>query len=255
VTNPGSQTSAANTAVSLQIQASATPPSLTIDYAAAGLPPGLSIGVGTGLISGTPSTPGTFTVTVTAIVGGVSGSATFTWTIQGHTVTVTSPGNQAAVAGAASSLQIQASVSPSGALDYTATGLPGGLFINPSTGLISGTALQAGTSTVTVTAQDITGASGSATFTWTIQPDTVTVTSPGLQTTSGAVNLQIHASDLAGQPLTYTATGLPPGLSINAGTGLISGTAIPLGTYTVTVTASAGSVSGSTTFTWTINLL
>jgi hypothetical protein len=30
-----------------------------------------------------------------------------------------------------------------------------------------------------LTAQDITGASGSATFTWTIQPDTVTVTSPG----------------------------------------------------------------------------
>jgi len=83
----------------------------------------------------------------------------------------------------------------------------------------------------------------------------VTVTSPGPQTASGAVNLQIHASDLAGQPLTYTATGLPPGLSINAGTGLISGTAIPLGTYTVTVTASAGSVSGSTTFTWTISLL
>lgn len=81
VTNPGPQTSATNTAVSLQIQASVSPSSLTVNYIATGLPPGLSIGVGTGLISGTAIPLGTYTVTVTASSGSVSGSTTFTWTI------------------------------------------------------------------------------------------------------------------------------------------------------------------------------
>ncbi len=56
--------------------------------------------------------------------------------------------------------------------------------------------------------------------------NTVTVTNPGSQTgTVGtAVSLQITATDSAsGQTLTYSATGLPTGLSINASTGLISG--------------------------------
>ena len=57
--------------------------------------------------------------------------------------------------------------------------------------------------------------------------NTVTVTNPGSQTgTVGtAKTLQIVASDSqAGQTLTYAASGLPPGLSVNASTGLISGT-------------------------------
>ena len=45
---------------------------------------------------------------------------------------------------------------------------PAGLSINSSTGLISGTPTTAGTSSVTVTAKDTTNASGSASFTWTI---------------------------------------------------------------------------------------
>ena len=57
--------------------------------------------------------------------------------------------------------------------------------------------------------------------------NTVTVTNPGSQTgTVGtAASLQITATDSAsGQTLTYSATGLPTGLSINSSTGLISGT-------------------------------
>jgi hypothetical protein len=86
-----------------------------------------------------------------------------------HTVTVTSPGNQAGAVGTAASLQIQATDSAAGqALTYTATGLPAGLSISSSTGLITGTPTTAGT--VTVTAKDRAGASGSAAFTWTITP-------------------------------------------------------------------------------------
>jgi Zn-dependent metalloprotease len=83
-------------------------------------------------------------------------------------VTVTQPANQSTKVGTAASLQIQASSSNGGALTYSATGLPAGLAINASTGLISGTPTTTGSSTVTVTAKDSTGATGSAGFTWTV---------------------------------------------------------------------------------------
>jgi len=89
----------------------------------------------------------------------------------GNTVTVTNPGNQTGTVGTAVSLQIHATDSASGqTLTYSATGLPAGLSINASSGLISGTPTTAGTSSVTVTAKDTTNASGSASFTWTINP-------------------------------------------------------------------------------------
>ncbi|MGA5821724.1 putative Ig domain-containing protein [Kitasatospora sp. NPDC094028] len=85
--------------------------------------------------------------------------------------------------------------------------------------------------------------------------NTVTVTNPGNQTgTVGtAASLQISASDSAsGQTLTYSATGLPAGLSINSSTGLISGTPTAAATSSVTVTATdTTGAAGSTSFTWT----
>jgi Putative Ig domain len=85
--------------------------------------------------------------------------------------------------------------------------------------------------------------------------NTVTVTSPGNQSTAvgTAVSLQVHASDSAsGQTLTYSATGLPAGLSISS-SGLISGTPTTAGTSSVTVTArDTTSASGSASFTWTV---
>ncbi len=153
-------------------------------------------------------------------LGTPDGIAAFTSGSTSNTVTVTNPGNQTGTVGTPVSLQIQATDSASGqTLTYSATGLPAGLSIS-STGLISGTPTTAGSSSVTVTAKDTTGASGSASFTWTINPaggNTVTVTNPGNQTgTVGtAVSLQIQATDSAsGQTLTYSATGLPAGLSI-----------------------------------------
>jgi subtilase family serine protease len=87
----------------------------------------------------------------------------------GNTVTVTNPGSQTGTVGTAVSLQIKATDSASGqTLTYSATGLPAGLSISSSTGLISGTPTTAGSNSVTVTAKDTTGASGSASFTWTI---------------------------------------------------------------------------------------
>jgi hypothetical protein len=82
VTSPGNQTGTAGTAASVQVRASDSASGQTLSYGAAGLPPGLSISSATGLISGTPTTAGTYNVTVTARDGtGASGSAAFTWTI------------------------------------------------------------------------------------------------------------------------------------------------------------------------------
>ena len=193
--------------------------------------------------------------------GTPNGLTAFQSNTAGNTVTVTNPGNQTGTVGTAVSLQISASDSASGqTLTYSATGLPAGLSINASTGLITGTPTTAGSNNVTVTAKDTTGATGSASFTWTINSatgNTVTVTNPGNQTgTVGtAVSLQISASDSAsGQTLTYSATGLPAGLSINASTGLITGTPTTAATNSTTVTAKdTTGATGSASFTWTIN--
>jgi len=85
----------------------------------------------------------------------------------------------------------------------------------------------------------------------------VSVTSPGDRASAAgtAVSLRVPATDApAGQTLAYRAAGLPPRLSINPATGLISGTLTTVGTskVTVTVTDTAGA-SASATFIWKIS--
>ncbi len=84
----------------------------------------------------------------------------------------------------------------------------------------------------------------------------VTVTNPGSQiTTIGtAASLQIQASSTNSGSLTYSASRLPPGLSINSSTGLITGatTAVGISNTTATVTDSSGA-TGTVAFTWTVH--
>jgi hypothetical protein len=174
---------------------------------------------------------------------------------------VTNPGTQTGTVGAADTLQIAASDTATGkTLTYSATDLPFGLSLSSTTGAVTGSPTVAGSYTTTVTVNDGSGAS-SVNFDWTIGAtgtgNTVTVTNPGSQTgTVGtAASVQIHATDSAtGQTLTYSATGLPAGLSISSTTGLISGTPTTAATSSVTVTATdTTGAKGSAAFTWTIS--
>ena len=168
--NPGTLTGAVGTeaGVKLIVSGGTGPYTWTVD----GLPPGLPLtndGSDTAVINGVPTAGGTYRVTVS--VSGATGGSTaiqFDWVITGSgQVTVLNPGSQTTTVGAAVNLQLSAS---GGAAPYTwrATALPAGLSIS-SAGLVSGAPTAAGTSTVTVTATDSAGASGSATFTWRVE--------------------------------------------------------------------------------------
>ncbi len=78
-----------------------------------------------------------------------------------------------------------------------------------------------------------------------------------MRTASGIdtpIALQLSATDPDGDPVTYSAVGLPPGLTLDAATGLITGTVSSTapGSYAVTVTVSDGSGSSSQSFIWTV---
>src|SRR5207247_5565805 len=124
---------------------------------------------------------------------------------------------------------IQATDPNGDALTFSATGMPTGLTIDEASGLISGvvssSAAASSPYSVTVTASDGTN-TGSASFTWNVTNQIVTVTNPGTHSNSAGatVSVQIYASDPALHTLAFAAVGLPPGLSIGASSGLISGT-------------------------------
>lgn len=80
------------------------------------------------------------------------------------------------------------------------------------------------------------------------------LSNPGNQssTVGQSVSLQLVGSDPEGQPLTYSATGLPPGLTLGSSTGYISGTGTTSGTFSVTARDSDGVLSATQSFTWSM---
>jgi len=213
------------------LQASGGTGNLTWRIASGSLPAGLTLNAGTGKISGTPTVSGTSNFTVKVIDSAatpVSATQPLSITIaKGLIITTTSlPGGAVNVAYSAT-LQATGGTTPY-SWSITAGSLPAGLSLNATTGEISGAPTASGTSNFTVQVTDSAPSPASAT-----QSLSITITSPLIITTSllpnGSVNVAysttLQASGGTG-PYSWSisAGSLPGGLSLDANTGVISGT-------------------------------
>jgi len=222
-------------------------------YSASGLPPGLTLNTFTGAITGTPTTAGTSLVTLTATNAAGSTSATLTITVAAAAVApiITSPTTAAGTVGTPFVTYVIAATGlPT---SYSATGLPAGLTLDPLTGAINGTPTTAGTSAVTIQATNATGTS-TATVTVTIGATATAPTMTSATTASGTAGVAFTTYLIAatGLPTSYTATGLPAGLSLNSTTGAINGTPTVSGTFVVTLGATNAMGAATTTVTFNI---
>jgi DNA/RNA endonuclease G (NUC1) len=170
ITVSGPATATALESFTYQIQANNSPTS----YAASGLPEGVSVNTTTGVISGTPTTPGSYTVGLTASNAGGDGTATLTINVQANPNAPVITSNLLATGQIETPFSYQI-VASNSATSYTAANLPAGLSINTSTGLISGTPTVGGTTSATITAVNSSG-SDSETLQISIRVPTLTLT-------------------------------------------------------------------------------
>ncbi|SDT80611.1 intein C-terminal splicing region/intein N-terminal splicing region [Actinoplanes derwentensis] len=253
VVNPGTRTSTAGTAIpglSLTADGGTAPYTWTVT----GLPTGLTV-TASGVISGTPAAATTATVTATVVdAASRTAATTFTWNIAGA-VTATDPGAQAGTVGIDTTLPL-AAVGGSGDLRWAATGLPTGLNLDPATGVVSGTPTTIGSWTATVTVTDANGGTSKIAIVWTVATAVAAIT-PSTQTSVAGTEVTLTLSAGGGTaPYAWTATGLPDGLSLGPGTGIVTGTptdASAGSAVTVIVTDTAGRTD-QTSFTWIVEL-
>ncbi len=215
------------------------------------LPAGLSLS-STGVLSGTPTTPGTFNVMVVANDSlGASSSQTYPLTIAAA-VSVAPGSLPQDTINVAYNQTITAS-GGTGTLELAVSNIIGaipGLTV-PASGsgslAITGTPTATGTETFTVTATDSIGAMSSQSYSITVNP-AVSITTTSLP--NSTANLSGYAQTISATggtgSLTFSApsASLPPGLTLS-GAGVLSGTPTAAGTFpfTVTATDSVGATS------------
>jgi GH25 family lysozyme M1 (1,4-beta-N-acetylmuramidase) len=88
-----------------------------------------------------------------------------------------------------------------------------------------------------------------------LNPSLIPLLNPGARkgAKGSSVSFKVSQADpVPGQTVSFSAKGLPPGVSISAA-GKIAGRLAATGTYRPTVTAASGGISGSVSFTWTVS--
>ena len=214
-------------------------------FSASPLPDGLSIDSTTGEVTGIlTATANTYPVVLTATGPLGDSTATLVITVSnpaaGSPVISSSQDDQSAVAGVAyAGYTITANNSPT---FYSASGMPGGLSCDPSTGIISGTPTVTGPFNVIIRARNSNG-TGTGSFSLTVAAPVLTYSESSITlNTSGSTAAPTGTDGFA--PDSYSSGDLPPGMSIDVGTGVISGTPTAIGSYNVTVLGtSTGGVS------------
>jgi uncharacterized protein YhjY with autotransporter beta-barrel domain len=227
----------------------------TFNVSAGALPPGLSMS-SAGVLSGQPTTAGTFNVTIAATDSSTGAGAAFTAqraysiTISAPTITVTPATLPALTVGAAYSQTIAAS---GGTAPYTfavtAGSLPAGITL-ATNGTLSGTATAAGSFSVTLRATDAGGNPGTRSYTFTVNAPTVAVAPAALPngTVGQTYSNTITASGgTAPYNFSVSAGTLPAGLSLSSA-GVLSGQLTTAGSYNFTVNAADSSTGAGAPF-------
>jgi uncharacterized protein (TIGR03437 family) len=221
--------------------AGGTPPYV---FSATGLPSGFSLS-GSGVLSGTPASPGPVSFTVqTSDSTGLTFSTVYSLAIGQAPVSVPAPSLPVAFVGVAYSQKLAATGgTPPYAWTLLSGALPSGFSLSAA-GVISGTATTPGVSVVAVQAMDSSGGIASASAKISVTPAPLLFTTNDLP--SGIVNFpypQVILGVTGGTPpYTFAITdgALPPGVTLTG--GVLGGTATTSGTFplTITVTDSAG---------------
>jgi len=248
VTNPANTSGTAGQAFSEQFTQSGGV-GTTMFTTSSTLPSGLTLDA-SGLLHGTPTVNGTFPIVVKVTDGnGCSGTGgTYTLVIACQTITVTNPATTTGTEGNAFDQAFTATGILGTATWSTASTLPMGLTLSSSTGHLSGTPTQTGSFPIVVKVTDTNGCSGTgAPYTLLLTCPTITVSGaiPALSYNVGMTATTFTESGTSSM-ITWSATGLPTGLSINPATGQVTGTPTVTGTFHATITATdAGGCTGS----------
>ena len=205
------------------------------------LPPGLVLNQN-GTIVGTPTTAGSYSFTIAVVDSRqASFSLIFTITVTGNTTRLVITTASALPTGAVGQPYSQTLSASGGSTPYrwTATqALPAGLNLNTSTGLISGTPTAAGSFSFAVQVTDAAQTSATATFSLTITPATLTITtvSPLFTGTVGTPYAQTFSATGGSTPYSWAViAGGVAGLTLDATSGVLQGTPQSAGTFSITI--------------------
>ena len=188
-----------------------------------------------------PTVNGTFSYTVT-ITDSAGNKGTLSCSVTASAPSVTSAcAVITAVQGVAiTPVTLSASGGTGTGCTFTATGLPAGLGV-PTGGTISGTPTVSGTFSYTVTITDSAGNKGTLNCSVTVSAPVTSACAVITAVQGVAITpVTLSASGGTGTGYTFTATGLPTGLSISTGGTIWDADVSGTFSYTVTITDSAG---------------